>query len=147
MTISVRGGNEILAKFQRIVDEAPVATAFGAYDGMQDMMVTAKDNAPKDTGALAGSGYVTAPEVKSNGLVTAEAGFGGPSQDYVVRQHEDMTLQHPNGGEAQFLTRALDEHRSAMTDAVAKAVSAFLKTGRVQPVSKRVPTTPNEGPE
>lgn len=33
---------------------------------------------------------------------------------YAVKQHEDLTLNHPNGGEAKFLERPVREMRAQM---------------------------------
>lgn len=139
------GYQELLLKLNRIQADAPVAAAFGSYDGLQDAMIEAKERAPKDTEAMAKSGYVTPPEVRQGSSAHIEAGFGGPSAEYVVKQHESTELNHPNGGEAKFFERALSAHRDRMRQKIADAVKAFLATGRTNPVSKRVPATPWEG--
>jgi hypothetical protein len=44
-----------------------------------------------------------------------------------VRQHEDLTLQHPNGGEAKFLERPLDEAEDRYLANLAKHLGDALK--------------------
>ena len=72
-----------------------------------------------------GSGYVTDPVVQGN-KVTVEVGFGGAAKDYVVVQHEDLTLSHPVG-EAKFLERAFDEHSVQAAGKVAKIAKRLVE--------------------
>lgn len=144
VTAKMSGGKEILLRLKQVAKGVEVATGFGTYEGLQIVMLDAKSRAPKETHAMAESGYVTAPSV-SGGRVHIEAGFGGPSEDYVVRQHFDTGLNHPNGGEAMFFQNALDAHETDVTDAVARHVRDYLDTGRTQSPAKRVPQDPNEG--
>lgn len=83
------------------------AVAAGIFALANEIMIDAKERAPVDTGAMRASGYVAPPEIGSTSIVLEE-GFGGPSKEYVIRQHEDLSLHHPGGGEAKFLERAFD---------------------------------------
>lgn len=138
------GHKELLQTLRRLEFDAPVAVAFGMYEGMQEVMKDAKARAPKDTEAMAKSGYVTPPEVRAGSDIRVESGFGGMSEDYVVRQHEDMTLNHPNGGEAKFFERAIDAGRGNLMAAIRKHTIVFFKTGKTMPVKKEVPAGPWE---
>jgi hypothetical protein len=86
---------------------------------------------PRDTNTLAGSGYARTESVIARklgvDLVTRETVFTGvvgygedtgeinpktglkPSQ-YAWEVHEDLSVKHPNGGEAKFLERAYREY-------------------------------------
>lgn len=55
---------------------------------------------PVDTGELKASGKVTQEGTRATVSYDALAPDGYP---YGIRQHEDMTLHHPNGGQAKFL--------------------------------------------
>lgn len=142
--MKVVGYKELIAKLKRIEKEAPVAMAFGMYEGMQIVMVDAKERAPRDTTTMARSGYVTPPEVRGGAHVSIEAGFGGGSENYVTRQHEDLSLNHPNGGEAKFFERALDDKQSELEEAIFRHVQNYLKTGQTNPAAKIVPASPTE---
>lgn len=144
MSVKVRGGKEIQARLRALSRGAPVATGFGVYEGLQEIMVDAKERAPKDTHAMAESGYVSAAHVSGSGKVTCEAGFGGPSQDYVNRQHFDTSLRHPNGGEAMFFQNALDAGEGDLERTIARHVRAYFVTGRTTPPGKKVPQGPWE---
>lgn len=67
----------------------------------------AKALCPVETGDLKRSGDW---EVKK-GLtgVTGNVSFSSP---YAVKQHEDQTLNHPNGGQAKFLEQPYNESKA-----------------------------------
>lgn len=144
MGVKVVGFKELIHKLKRIELETPVATAFGMYEGMQDIMEDAKLRAPKDTTAMARSGYVTPPDIRVGSDVNVQSGFGGLSEEYVVRVHEDLNMNHPRGGEAKFFSNAIDAGRGRLLDTIQRHVSRYLKTGRNMPVPKRVPASPTE---
>lgn len=120
------------------------AVARGMYEAMQDMMVDAKNRAPKDTWRMADSGYVARPRITPNQILV-ESGFGGPSEKYVVRQHEDTGLNHPNGGEAKFFENALNNAQGAMKATIRAYVLDYFRSKRVPSwPAKIVPETPWE---
>lgn len=41
-------------------------------------------------------------------------GKHAPSNQYVVKQHEDLTLNHPHGGEGKFLEKPMHAAREAI---------------------------------
>lgn len=68
---------------------------------------------PLETGELMRSGRV----IKARGTykLTARIRYGGGTvAAYAVRQHEDLTLKHPNGREAKFLERAAQERAAVV---------------------------------
>ena len=145
MTSRVVGVDKLIERFSLMIKKAPVAAAFGEYEGMQEIMIVAKERAPKDTWTMANSGYVSPPDVRG-GESIIEAGFGGGSEEYVVRQHEDSELNHPNGGEAFFFQSALDDGEAALMETIARHVEEALSTGATHPPAKKVPADPLEQP-
>src|SRR5690606_37988210 len=61
---------------------------------------------PRDTGALAASGRVDGP-TGTLGRPRVVVGFGDTAAPYALRQHEDLTYQHPLG-EARYLVRGVE---------------------------------------
>lgn len=55
---------------------------------------------PRDTGELADSGHV---EHDGRGAAVVYAREGADGYPVAIRQHEDETLNHPNGGQAHYL--------------------------------------------
>ena len=144
MGAKVVGYKELLHKLHRFSVDAPVATAFGLYEGAQNIMVDAKGRAPKDTTAMARSGYVTPPEIRSGADIRIDMGFGGDSSEYVVRQHEQLDLPHPRGGQARFLSNAIDAGAAQLMAAVKRSVMKFMLTRKTSPPPKIVPSSPLE---
>lgn len=140
-----KGWGRLQAELRRYPKQAGIAVVYGAYEGMQPVMEDAKMRAPKDTTAMALSGYVAKPQMFSSGGTRVEAGFGGDSEQYVIRQHEDERLNHPNGGEAKFLQKALDAGEGEIRATIARWLKVFMATGKLLPFpQKRVPESPWE---
>lgn len=140
-----KGWGRLLVDLRRYPKQAGIAVAFGAYEAMQPVMEDAKRRAPEDTTAMMKSGYVAKPQMFSGGGVRVEAGFGGDSEQYVVRQHEDTSLRHAPGKEAKFLQKAVDAGGAGIKATIAKWVRVLLETGRLLPFpEKRVPESPWE---
>ena len=141
--VKVTGAKDIIDTLRHIERQAPAAAAFGAYDGMQDIMVQARADAPVDTTQMRETGYVTPPEVSKGALIRVEAGFGGPSAAYVARQEFEVGLNHSQG-KAMFFSGALDAGRGRLLQKIADYVRAALAGKGVKQPAKRVPATPWE---
>jgi len=96
----------VRTNLDRIAAEAHQKAAAAIYEVGNEVMGQSKRLVPVDTGALKGSGYVDQPRVEL-GRVSVEIGYGGPAAQYAVRQHEDLSLNHPQGGQAKFLEQPL----------------------------------------
>jgi hypothetical protein len=64
---------------------------------------------PKEWGDLMRSGRVTGPFSKGPSA-SVNLTFGGVAAPYALRQHEELTWNHPRGGEARYLVRAADRY-------------------------------------
>lgn len=75
---------------------------------------------PLDTGVLRNSAAITVdPDT-----TTAYVSYDTP---YARRQHEDLTLRHPNGREAKYLENALNRNRDRLIRYVRAAVQRALR--------------------
>ena len=80
--------------------EAREAAAEALHKSGEHILKESNKLVPVDTGKLKRSGRVVVNEQD----LTVGVGYDTP---YAARQHEDMTLNHPNGGEAKFLEKAM----------------------------------------
>ena len=71
------------------------------HSELQDILVKSKALVPVEDGDLRDSGTVT---------VNNTEGVVSYNTPYAVRQHEDMTLRHPRGGQAKYLERVLPKN-------------------------------------
>ncbi len=100
---------------------------WGIYAAMSDIIALAERNAPRQSGALAASGYVTRPR---RGEV--EGGFGGPSDPYVISVNR----------RTHFFTRAIDGSSPASLLETARIAVVDFVDSDIKP--KRIrPTTPH----
>jgi len=122
--VTITGFGELAKTLQGLEAKATHGAVAGNFAVANNIMTVAKERAPVDTGVMRASGFVDV-----NGE-TVSMGFGGASSDYVVRQHEDLTLRHPGGGQAKFLESAIDEAHSGAPAVIASyARKALLGTG------------------
>lgn len=139
---NVVGLKEITQALRRFPKKAAEASAQGQLQAYIDVMRLAKSRAPVDKDWVRTSGYVEDPEFKA-GTVVVGAGFGGKSEDYVVRQHEDLSLNHPNGGQARFFASAIEDRVGQTKATIARFIKQFIDSG-VVPQAERgeIPKTP-----
>ncbi|WP_375490226.1 hypothetical protein [uncultured Jatrophihabitans sp.] len=101
------------------------AAAAGAVKTGADLILDASQPlVPVDTGELKASG-----KVEMTGPHQARISYDATAPDgypYGVRQHEDLQLQHPNGGQAHFLSQPMDTEAHAVMAVLAAALRAAL---------------------
>ncbi|WP_037161065.1 hypothetical protein [Rhodococcoides fascians] len=85
----------------------------GVFEAAQVLQDLAVQKTPIQDGILRASAKATA-----DGLESAVS-FNTP---YAVRQHEDLALNHPNGGEAKYLERAANSFMPVAEVMIAQAI-------------------------
>lgn len=103
MEVEVTGVKEVLANLGLVGRRSITEVAKGLFAEAENVMGSAKELTPVDTGALRASGHVQLP-VEKQGEVSVTLGFGGVSTPYALKVHEDLAVFHPNG-EAKYLER------------------------------------------
>jgi hypothetical protein len=98
---------------------APEATKAAA----DHLLQASQPLVPVETGELRDSGEVRQEGSKAIVSYDAVAEDGFP---YGIRQHEDLSLHHPNGGQAKFLEQPMHTEADAMRGIVAAKVAEAL---------------------
>ncbi len=98
----------------------PAATHAGA----EVLLAASQPLVPVDTGELLASGRVVDDGESAKVVYDAVAPDGYP---YGIRQHEDLTLNHPNGGQAKFLEAPMHSHGAEVLAAEAAILRAALR--------------------
>lgn len=135
--------NELYAMVQNVHYGAKWATE----QACQDIMKMSLEQVPRLTGTLAESiGYTVEKQGSKRFVGTVSYGNGGlinPEKgvsvsEYVVRQHEDLTLWHPVG-KAKFLEDPCNEYASsgAYEQLVAEATRRAIERKKVVEENKR----------
>jgi hypothetical protein len=76
---------------------------------------------PVEEGDLRDSHVVQEPVI-SRGIIRCDITVGNENVDYAYEQHEDLDLNHPNGGQAKFLESTLLESAPHMAGRLAKRI-------------------------
>lgn len=101
LDFKIEGIDKAVKEFEKRASKIKSSTPKAMRDIGQDLLGKSVERAPVDQGDLRGSGF---SEV--DGTVTT-IGFTEP---YALRQHEELQYTHPQGGEAKYLERPLNEN-------------------------------------
>lgn len=141
ISIELIGLKEIEKSFNEKLKKVRQYSVKGMTDVVLDLLSESVQLAPVDTGDLRGSGSASinkkivgtgskdgnistfAPPSKAGDEISGEVGF---SAEYAFRQHEDMTYNHPQGGQAKYLeiplNRKADQYIEHLKGSIDKAV-------------------------
>lgn len=89
----------------------------------EHLLGEAQRNAPVEEGTLRASGDLEIHHA-AGGRIIAEVSF---STAYAARQHEELDWDHPKGGEAKYLERALVENADRYTRIIDAEVARALR--------------------
>jgi hypothetical protein len=122
MSMKMNGMDRVLQNLHRAGENVKDVTAQGMVELAEKILerATSRDLIPWLSGDMARSGKVKVVDrdVFSGRFqrAVAEITFSQLSPNgypYPVRQHEDFSLNHPNGGGPKFLEKAMDEFANA----------------------------------
>lgn len=117
---------ETAERFRALADspDAIRQLAGALYRRSSAILAVSQRLVPVDTGALRGTGHVTAPKVDSKSA-TVEVVYGGPAAPYARIVHEDLNAHH-TVGQAKYLETAATAEREGTLKALHDAVKAYL---------------------
>lgn len=95
-----------LTKFLRTVETVPTQILLEEAPRIEE---TAKIRTPEKTGKLKGSVKVRVSRDKRRPGLYAQASAIKRGYNYALIQHENLSYNHPNGGQAKFLESAFVE--------------------------------------
>jgi hypothetical protein len=136
----IKGHDEIIKKFRRYPKHFLDAAAVGEFNAGQVIMKLSKSWAPFEHGDLEKSAFVNLPRITAMSVLV-EIGYYGIQ--YLERQHEDTSYQHPGKysktknrgraaqGQSKFLESAVQELEAQSRQIVANAINYFIRTGRL----------------
>lgn len=143
VSTKIVGAKEIAHNLAAAGERWKNAVAAGLYMAANNVMSKSKRLVPVDLGALKGSGYVTLPQELA-GSTVVEMGYGGPAKAYSVQQHERLDFKHPDGGQALFLSAAVDAATPTLASDILKLAKAAFAHGQGPTVGSN-PTDPDSG--
>lgn len=119
----VSKGKKILSfnsikNFDKTRNDVLAAALKGQQILAQNILGESQKLVPVDTGTLQRSGHITT--VQNTTIIS----YNTP---YALKQHEDPTLKHPNGGEAKYLERPFNEKSGQLKEFVETEIDKVLK--------------------
>jgi hypothetical protein len=100
-----------------------VAVPAATHAAAEHLLAASQPLVPVDKGDLKASGRVEQEGTGARVIYDAVSPEGYP---YGIRQHEDMTLHHPHGGQAKFLEQPFHTEARAIAVLIASTLRRWL---------------------
>lgn len=110
----ITGIREAIRGINRTITTINDSTKTAIMECALDLKGKSQEKAPIKDGHLRGSATVTAIR---NG---AEIGF---NEIYALKQHEELGYRHPQGGEAKYLERPLQQNTTRYVNLIKNAIN------------------------
>lgn len=95
------------------------AAAEGLRDGAEHVLEESNRIIPHQVGTLEGSGHVDLDA----GALRAAVSYDTP---YACVQHEDTSLNHPNGRQSKFLEKTLRARAAAVVEHIGRRIGSVM---------------------
>lgn len=123
MKLKFRGQSEMFANTKRYSAAFPNRLGQSIYRQLNIDVKEMKKRTPVLSGDLRDSEHVTEPEIQGQVVkCSVVCGVTDAGEDllYARKQHFDLELNHPNGGQAYFMTSVLNESSPHMAERIAQ---------------------------
>ena len=127
MKLKFRGQHEMFANTKRYSKEFPERLGRAMKAELDIEVKEMQARTPVDTGDLRDSIHATEPEIQGQAVkcsVVAGTTADGVELLYSQIQHEDLELNHPNGGQARFISSVLYESAPHIGERIAERMKA-----------------------
>ena len=139
MRVTETGSRGVLRTLKALAGAAPKAVEAALFEHGSQVEGDAKELAPVDTGDLRASGFTLTPSLQQIGSgaqpsgearamvhaspqeISAVVGFGGPSVEYALIQHERTDFHH-TVGQAKYLETPAKARAPQLPEVIAKHV-------------------------
>lgn len=120
---------QIKRNLRRFAEQYPLVVAEAGTKELEVEKAESQRRIPVDTGAAQATAEIVGPVVEPGriefGLAyavdpTVQNPKGGYVVDYIIPLHEDLTANHPNGGEAKFLESVWNEAEPHLLSRIAR---------------------------
>jgi hypothetical protein len=149
-----KAGANLLVEALAAIPAAAVRDAVnGSLSVLNDVLTESKSIAPFEDGYLKDSGFLAETDL-SGSAWRLTIGYGGPAGPYMVRQHEDTSLNHPGPralakgasqiGQSKFLINPFNARTSELIAAASRYVAARLAGKPLPAPSRPHPKAPDE---
>lgn len=117
--LQIDGFKEIYKAMGLVEEEIAKAAIKGMRTTALNILGESQKLVPIDTGILQKSGSIKV----NQGALTATISYNTP---YALKQHEDVSLNHPKGGEAKYLERPFNEKKGELEVNIGNEIQKIL---------------------
>lgn len=117
--LQIDGFKEIYKAMGLVEEEITKAAIKGMKVTAQNILGESQKLVPVDTGTLQRSGVIKTDNEKQVTTIS----YNTP---YALKQHEDASLNHPNGGEAKYLERPFNEKKGELEVNIGNEIQKIL---------------------
>lgn len=138
--------------FTEVLEDYAIGARVGGFNGCEEAAWEVLDMAdrlvPVDTGKLRNSWFL---EQDGNAFkisyeaIEPWANASNGIYNYAWRIHEDLSLNHPNGGQAKFLEQPLREHHNYLLSIIKENVKKAFKAVDKGSISETTDTSSHKG--
>ena len=124
MSVTISGMAQLMAALQGAQSNIDDALKKSVTEVCADLLGESQPLVPVDTAALVGSGSFDVEQVGDT--VQGSVGYNTP---YALKVHEDRTMNHPNGGQAKYLTDPFEQRKDKYREKIRQDAQRALGGG------------------
>jgi hypothetical protein len=125
-TFTLEGDVELQAVLRAAQLEAPKAVAIAIYEEANVIFAKSQVLVPVDTGALRGSGGVSAIQGSGQGMYV-DIFYGGPAASYALYVHEIIGNYHKPPTQAKYLEQPFMQSLAEIQNNISRRIIHILK--------------------
>jgi hypothetical protein len=126
-TFTLEGDVELQAVLRAAQLEAPKAVAIAIYEEANVIFAKSQVLVPVDTGALRGSGGVSAIQGSGQGMYV-DIFYGGPAASYALYVHEIIGNYHKPPTQAKYLEQPFMQSLAEIQNNISRRIIHILKS-------------------
>ena len=126
-TFTLEGDVELQAVLRAAQLEAPKAVAIAIYEEANVIFAKSQVLVPVDTGALRGSGGVSAIQGSGQGMYV-DIFYGGPAAPYALYVHEIIGNYHKAPTQAKYLEQPFMESLAQIQNNISRRIMHILRS-------------------
>jgi hypothetical protein len=127
MYVDINGFEQLVGIMRSMPTRLGGATTRATQAWCYRVLTTANSKyTPIKSGDLAASGRVEVLDANTSGTGRSEVAIKF-TKDYALDQHENEQYKHPNGGEAHYLLKAVNEHKGELLSDAAREIRSSMR--------------------
>ena len=126
-SFTLDGADELMRVLQQVPKESGTIVGQALYEEAQVIFAKSQLLVPVDTGALRGSGDVSAPEALGNGNIAVDIYYGGTAAPYALLVHELLQYHHASPTQAKYLERPFLEAMPNIKKHLASRIMSLIQ--------------------